>query len=112
MQFFAPEYLEEPAEPIDDATAEDMLQAVRKFARETTGWGDPSDRRIYRIEYTHGGKDYVAEVGRPEPRTGELVMFILESTTYLVCTPNRGVLRELPLLIGKDEATRVEDFEE
>jgi hypothetical protein len=29
---------------------------------------------------------------------------------YLVCTPNRGVLRGMPLLVGKGDALQVEDF--
>ena len=55
-------------------------------------------------------KDYCVEVGKPDPRNGELVIAILESITYLVCTPNRGVLRGMPILIGKSELKDIADF--
>jgi hypothetical protein len=42
---------------------------------------------------------------------GEIVVAILESNAYLVCTPNRGVLRDVPMMVGKHEGTWVEDFE-
>ena len=50
------------------------------------------------------------EVGKPDPRNGELVVAILESIIYLVCTPNRGVLRGMPLLIAESELTDITDF--
>jgi hypothetical protein len=90
--------------------AEDIFESVKKFAVQQMGW-TVSDRRIKSIQYNHDGKDFIAEIGKKEDRTGEEVLVILESTTYLVCTPNRGVLRGEPILVGKNEIYRVEDFE-
>jgi len=68
--------------------------------------------KIFRIEYIHDGKEYSAEVGKQDPRTGELVIALLESATYLVCMPNRGIMRGEPMLVGKDEIRNVEAFED
>lgn len=79
--------------------AEQVWQATKKFAEEQTGW-EVTDRRIFKVEFTHDGKDYVAEVGQPEPQSGETVLVILESNAVLVCTENRGVARGSPMLTG------------
>lgn len=85
-------------------------ESVKKFAKEQLGW-DITNRRIFSIRYKHKNKDYYAEVGKREQRAGEEVIAILESETYLVCTPNRGVARGLPILVGKNEARSVVDFD-
>ena len=79
--------------------AEEIWQATKKSCGEQTGW-QVTDRRIFRIEYTHNGKDYVAEVGQIAPEQGETVLVILESNAFLVCTTNRGVLRGKPMPTG------------
>ena len=56
-------------------------------------------------------KDYHVEVGKPDPRNNELVIAILKSNTYLVCTPNRGVVRGIPILVGQDKVERTTDFQ-
>ena len=89
--------------------ARSVWRATRKFAEETLGW-EVSERRIFSISYRHDGMDYYVEVGEPDPRIGELVLVILESNTYLVCTPNRGVLRGMPILVGQNEVKRIIDF--
>ena len=93
----------------DDAQAEEVWESVKKFAEETLDW-DVSDRRIFSITYHKHSKDYYAEVGKPDPRNGELVIAIFESVTYLVCTPNRGVIRGMPILIGQSELMDITDF--
>ena len=93
----------------DDAQAEEVWESVKKFAEENLGW-DVSNRRIFSITYHKHGKDYYVEVGKPDPRNGELVITILDSDTYLVCTPNRGVLRGMPILVGVSELREVMDF--
>ena len=93
----------------DDIQAREVWESVKKFAEETLDW-EISDRRIFSIVYQKHGKDYRVEVGKPDPRNGELVVAILESITYLVCTPNRGVLRGMPILIGKSESKDITDF--
>ena len=104
MKFFIP-YAK------DKKQAEEVLQGIKKFAKETIGW-DITDRRIFSLNYTHEGRKYHSEVGKTDDRVGEKVIAILESNTYLVCTQNRGVVRGGPVLVGKMEATRVIDFEE
>ena len=94
-----------------DAQAQEVWESVKKFAEKTLDW-EVSNRRIFSIAYQKHGQDYYVEVGKPDPRNGELVIAILESITYLVCTPNRGVLRGVPILIGKSELKDVTDFPE
>jgi hypothetical protein len=94
----------------DDEEAARVYAAIKEFAAETTGWAI-GDRRIFRIEYVHEGGRYVAEVGREEDRGHETCFAILDSTTYLVCTLNRGLLRGAPLRVGKNEVLRLHDFD-
>ncbi len=103
MRFFVPAVK-------DEADAEMVWEATKKFAEEMLGW-KISERRIFSIAYRHEGKDYHVEVGKPDPRSHELVVAILESTTYLVCTPNRGVVRGIPILVGQDKVGKTIDFE-
>ena len=93
----------------DDAQAQEVWESVKKFAEETLDW-DVSDRRIFSIAYQKRGEDYYVEVGKPDPRNKELVVAIFESITYLVCTPTRGVLHGIPLLIAESELTDITDF--
>ena len=94
----------------DEEQAARVYDAIRKFAEESTGW-QITDRKILSLSYVHDGKEYHAEVGKPEQVTGEVVIAILESNTYLVCTPNRGVVRGIPILVGKHEVRSRVDFE-
>lgn len=84
----------------DEKQAEQVWESCRKFAEETTGWQVDRDQRIFCLAFTHNGEDYYAEVGEPEPLTGEPVIAILASNAYLICTPNRGVLKGMPVLVG------------
>ena len=89
-----------------------VYKATKKFAKETTGW-DIKDRKIYHIRYRHNGKYYEAKVGEREEVGGEEVIVILESeVTFLVCTANRGVVRGMPILVGREEIISITDFEE
>jgi len=104
MKFFIPD--EDNSEK-----AEMLYQATKKFAQEGMGW-PISDRRIRSIKFRdERRRDVVETVGEREPIEGEIVIAILESTTYLVCTPNRGVLRGTPIMVGKCEVYASEDFE-
>ena len=40
-----------------------------------------------------------------------IVVAILESYTYLVCTYNRGVFGGEPVIVGKEEVKKIIDFE-
>lgn len=89
--------------------AEEVWISVKKFAEKSLEW-EVSDRRIFSITYQKQGKDYYVEVGKLDPRNGELVIAILDSVTYLICTPNRGVLRGIPILVGGSELREITDF--
>lgn len=104
MKFFIPHAK-------DKKQAEKVLRGIIKFAEKTIGW-NVTNRRIFGLNYTHEGKKYYSEVGKLDDRVNEEVIAILESYTYFVCTPNRGVLRGGPVLVGKEEVNRIIDFEE
>ena len=70
---------------------------------------DPA--RIFSLDYTHEGERFRATVGEIEPRTGQLVIAILRSDTYLICTPYYGVRRGEPMPVGLSEADEVQYFE-
>ncbi len=99
---------------------EDVREGVRKFVEQTMGnvksreikaiWVQPraEHKRIY--------DDIKIEVGeyldnRMSDTPNEKVVAIFESFTYLVCTPNRGVLRGTPYLYGKEEVYKVEEMD-
>ncbi|HKW87597.1 MAG TPA: hypothetical protein VJN21_02460 [Candidatus Acidoferrales bacterium] len=96
--------------------AEELYQAIKKFAAQSMGWVI-SDRRIRSITFRDKErrarkKSLVhATVGEREPCEGrEPVIAIFESNSYLVCTPSRGVLRGIPIMVGKHEVIASEDF--
>lgn len=103
MKFFVPT-------ENDPEKAEELYQAIKKFAAETKGWAI-GERRIRSITFRDGGYIVQALVGRPEPSKGGIVIAILESENYLVCTRDRGVLKGEPVMVGKHEVTDSEDFE-
>jgi len=104
MKFFIP-YAD------DERLAEKTYQAIISFAKDTMRW-DVKNRKIFKISYSHNGKNHIAEVGRITDTNGEPVIAILESNAYLICTPNRGVQRGMPILVGQEEAFSVIDFDE
>jgi len=103
MKFFIPHAK-------DDAERDSVYNGIFKFAQETT-WKDIIEKKIFAIDYKHEGKDYHAEVGKIEDVEDEEVIAILESEAYLVCTKNRGVVRGMPMLVGKDEIKSISLFE-
>jgi hypothetical protein len=103
MKFFIP-----AAE--DAAQAEEVYQSIRRFVAEQEG--RLTITRIYRIEFSHNGKQYNLAVGdRFQEVRGELVIAILEGRAYYVCTPHRGVVRGQPFLVSREFATHIEEFE-
>jgi hypothetical protein len=105
MKFFIPH------EP-DAAKAEKLYEAIRKLAKNTLGW-KITRRRIFRLTISDNGKECHAEVGKQDPLTGELVVAILDSNCYLVCTPIRGMRKGdvPPVMVAKDESAWAEEFE-
>jgi hypothetical protein len=67
--------------------------------------------RIYSLDYTRDGHQFKATVGEIEPRTGQLVMAILRSDSFLICTPYYGVRRGEPLPVAVAELCSVQYFE-
>ena len=56
----------------------------------------------------------MAEVGKPTTFNGETVVAILhepERNLYHICTPNRGVIRDLSILASGPHITEISDFE-
>ncbi len=104
MKFFVPHVKDKKQEEI-------VYEGIKRFAKENLAW-EITSRRIFSIQYNHEGKEYYAEVGKEEQVVHEKVIAILESNTYLICTPNRGIVRGTPILVGKKEAFSVVDFEE
>ena len=93
--------------------AERVYDAVRNFVAESMG-GPLDPDRIFAIRYRHDGKNYLAEVGRPDPRIGQPVVAILKESNYplyFVCTLDRGVARGEPILVGENEVTSRIDFD-
>jgi hypothetical protein len=104
MKFFVPE-----AE--NEEQAERVYQSVREFVAEQAMPLD--DRRIFSIKYTHDGTQYYAEVGQTHALNGERVIAILKARNYglyYVCTPNRGVVRGGPILVGEHHTISTVDF--
>jgi len=100
--------------------SEDVREGIRKFAEETMGV-KVNNREIKSI-WVHPRSehkridDIKIEVGkyldnRMSDTQNEKVMAIFESNTFLVCTPNRGVLRGMPYLYGKEEVYKVEEMD-
>ena len=104
MKFFIPGAEEE-------AYAEEIYEAIKKFAKMTLGW-DVTERRIFSIRYRHHSSEYYDEVGKKSKMNGEEVTAILESNAFLICTPTRGELRDMPILVGKSSVISVVDFED
>jgi hypothetical protein len=97
----------------DVAQAQSVYEGIRKFNAEQMA-ASLSARRIYSVRGTHDGKRFTATVGQTFESLGELVIAILLDETrqcYLICTPNRGVVRGTPYLSGSGEIDYAEDFE-
>ena len=104
MKFFIPHAK-------DAAEAESVYESIRSVAIESSPYR-VVNRRIYRMRWRHEGTTYTSTVGEQDVRLGEEVFAILDATAvYLVCTPNRGVFRGDAMLVGKDEALIVEEFD-
>jgi hypothetical protein len=93
--------------------AESAYAAIRKFV-EGQASGPLDARRIFRINYRHEGRPCYAQVGEPERHEGATVIAILKQRDYplyFVCTPDRGVARGGPILVGEDEIYSSIDFD-
>ena len=98
----------------DDDEAESVRASVIKFMVDL-GFQDITSKRIFKLAYLHDSQDYEAEVGQPDSLAGgSVVVMILEARfgeLYLVCTPDRGVGRDDPILVGKPSVRSIEEFD-
>jgi hypothetical protein len=69
---------------------------------------DPA--RISSIAYRHDGEPARACVGEIEKRTRQLVIAILRSDAYLICTPYYGVQRGEPIRVELSDVSEVQYF--
>lgn len=67
--------------------------------------------RIFSLTYTREGQQLAVTVGETDPRTGQLVMAILQSDDYLICTPYYGVRRGEPMHVVVSDVSKVQYFE-
>lgn len=103
MKFFIPDVL-------SDEQAKQLYEGALKFSEDQTGW-KVLNSFVFAVRYRHDGKEYLAQVGEKDPTDG-LVMCIFECpTAFLVCTPNRGVFRGFPILVGRSDVSDVEYFD-
>jgi hypothetical protein len=83
-----------------------LKQRAQEIALQTT------ERRIYRVLYERNGKLFNMQIGSPDAVKGEMVMAIIEGyTVFIVFTLNRGIVKNAPYVVGKNEALYVEEFE-
>jgi hypothetical protein len=69
--FFIPEL-----DPLQ-ASPEDVYAGIRRAAQAETGH-PPQERRIFKLWFRRDGADIEAEVGKPDPISGETVLAILD----------------------------------
>jgi len=96
MRFFIPHTK-------DSTDIEEVYSAILKHNN-----GLITDKRIFKITFYSDGKKIVAEVGKPLDGTrkegDQLVIAIVEAENwYCVCLPTRGVLKGVPIYVGKKE---------
>jgi hypothetical protein len=97
MEFFIPEAK-------DNAQAERVYAATKEHLSQGLG-AVFTDKRYFSIRYEHNGEEHDAEVGKPHYINREPVIAILydrKFNLFHVCTPNRGVLRDMSILVGAD----------
>ncbi|MBD2526657.1 hypothetical protein [Nostoc sp. FACHB-133] len=106
MKFFIP--------AADSSTSEqEVYKAIKLHLGEGLG-AKFSERRIRILQWQHDGKQYEAEVGKTTLFNNEIVIAILYDPSrklYHICTPNRGVLRDISILAGESSIISVIDFD-
>ncbi len=90
-----------------------VYEGIKTFLTKELG-AEFTDSKIRSLRYVHEGRKYHAVVGQPHDLNGEPVIAILYDRSrnlYHVCTPNRGVLRDMSILVGSGSVSDVEWFE-
>jgi len=104
MKFFIPSAKTEKE-------AQEVLQAIAKNAT-----GKSNFKPIYQLHFKHDGNESIATVGEKldsgDYKNHEKVIAILKSDDMcFICTPNRGVVRDIPILVGKHDILGIICFE-
>jgi hypothetical protein len=109
MEFFFPTPDGLGREPADKA--EEYWQACRKGAEQDLA-RDALARRVYRLEFTHNGRELSAVVGKPDAFERQTVMAIIAfSGLYSIRCLVRGFLMiGEPILVSEGAVRHVEDF--
>lgn len=90
-----------------------VYEAIKEFLGKELG-ALFNSRKVFYLSYVHNGQKYTAEVGQQHAINGEPVIAILYEPgrrLYHVCTPNRGVIRGMSILVGENLVNSVRDFE-
>lgn len=95
----------------DAAHASEIYQATIKHCEEQTGWRVLS-KKIHALRNRHNGQEYIASVGSNDYFDGEVICILEFEVTYLVCTANRGVLSGHSILVGREEVSDIELFDD
>lgn len=106
MKFFLPA-------ATTDEMRDSAYQQIRAHLAKELG-AELSLRRIQWLAYKHNGKNFAAEVGKEESGGEGVVIAILFDqirSLYLICTPERGVVRGAPILVGSHDVQGVTDFD-
>ncbi|WP_400263283.1 hypothetical protein ACFX5U_09595 [Sphingobacterium sp. SG20118] len=98
--------------PFHTGTVEDsekVYASIKKFVSDQVG--DIWSSRIFSISFTHEGKFNTCTVGEKTNVVDDTVICILRNETlFFVCTPQRGVIRGMPILVGSHEVSNIEYF--
>lgn len=82
-----------------------VLNSVIDFVSEEFD-AKVDSQRIYKLKYVHDGRELIAEVGKQHKYNNEPIIVILHDelkNLYLVCTPHRGVIGGIPIMVGETE---------
>ena len=104
MKFFLPHTK-------DEAHAKQLYEAAKQFCEAQTGWLI-LPKKIATLRYRHNGQEHIAAVGYKDCTEGEVLCILESKITFLVCTEDRGVLRGDPIIVGREEVSDVEYFDE
>jgi len=96
----------------DKQQEQTVYESIKEFLSDKLG-ARFDNRQIFQLDYVHNGRKYNAEVGQKHELNGEIVIAILHDQSrrlYHVCTPNRGVFRDMSILVGEHNARFCRDF--
>jgi hypothetical protein len=67
---------------------------------------------VHKLSYTVKGQRHEVQVGKPVGTVHEIAFAILETSRgYVVCTPQRGIGGQAPVLVKRRDVVDVGDFD-